>query len=165
MNPRMKALLKWGFPICSTVFTAWWPAVMQLSFFMTSIMALLQSYLFRQPWFRNFWRIQPLSPHPTAPTGPEPGYRGMVIPTTAREVPQEPQTSQGGVFGNVGSKFKANLADLQERGQKFVDKNQAKPTGRRSTAETKEAKRYDEKRRKEIEQSKLRGPGRKHPRR
>ena len=163
----MKRLLKWGFPICSTVFTAWWPAVMQLSFFTTSIMALLQSYLFRQPWFRKFWRIQPLSPQnsPGAPTGPEPGYRGMVIPTTAREVPREPQTSQGGVFGNVGSKFKANLADLQERSQKFVDKNQTKPTSRRSAAELKEAKRYDEKRRKEMEQSKLHGHGRKHPRR
>ncbi|KAL8914560.1 MAG: hypothetical protein Q9172_007061, partial [Xanthocarpia lactea] len=167
MNPTMKRLLKWVFPICSTVFTAWWPAVMQLSFFTTSIMALLQSYLFKQPWFRKFWRIQPLSPQnsPGAPTGPEPGYRGMVIPTTAREVPQESETSQGGVFGSVGSKFKANLANLQERGQKYVDKTQAKPTSRRSAAETKEAKRYDEKRRKEIEQSKLHGHGKKHPRR
>ncbi|KAL8905842.1 MAG: hypothetical protein Q9171_006508 [Xanthocarpia ochracea] len=166
MSPRVKTLLHWGFPICSTVFTSWWPAVMQLSFFATSLMALLQSYLFKEPWFRKFWGIQPLSPpnSPTAPTGPAPGYRGMVIPTTAREVPQEPQTSQGGVFGSAKSKFKATVSDLQERSQNYVDKNQAKPTSRRSAAEIKEAKRYDEKRRKEIEQSKLHSSGRKHPR-
>lgn len=90
----------------------------------------------------------------------------MVVPTTAREVPQGPEVSQGGVLSNARSRFKATVSDLTERGQKFVQSKMDNDKGsRRSAAEISQGKRYDEKRRKEIQQAKMYGPGRKNPRR
>lgn len=90
----------------------------------------------------------------------------MVIPTTAREVPEEPEISQGGVLSNARSQIKSTVSDLTERGQKFVQSKMDNGKGsRRSAAEINQAKRYDEKRRKEIQQAKLHGPGRKYNRR
>lgn len=171
MSTTAMRFFQWGMPIMSTLFMSFWPALLQLGFFTTSVMALTQARLFKQTWFRNFWNIHPLPPKdsPTIEMESRSGYKGMVIPTTAREVPQQPEVSPGGVFGNARSKFKATVSDLQERGQKFVqsnmEQNTGKTTSRRSAAEVNEAKRYDEKRRKEIQQAKMHNPGRKHTRR
>ncbi|KAL8772783.1 MAG: hypothetical protein Q9209_002128 [Squamulea sp. 1 TL-2023] len=171
MNPNVMRLFQWGMPIASTIFTSFWPAAMQLSFFWTSVMALTQARMFKQPWFRQFWKIHPLPSKDDSTTQRESrtGYKGMVIPTTAREIPQQADVSQDGAFGSAKAKFQATMTDLQERGQKFVkdsmEKNRKSPTSRRSAAEINEAKKYDEKRRKEIEQARSQNFRRKHARR
>ncbi|KAL8781944.1 MAG: hypothetical protein Q9213_005783 [Squamulea squamosa] len=170
LNPSIMRFVQWAMPIASTVFMSFWPAAMQLSFFWTSVMALAQSRLFKLTWFREFWKIHPLPSmdNSTTQKGSRTGYKGMVIPTTAREVPQQAEVSQG-VFGNAKSKFQATVTDLQERGQNFVkdrmEKNKDNSTSRRSAAEISKAKKYDEKRRKEIEQSRSQNFRKKQPRR
>ncbi|KAL8648025.1 MAG: hypothetical protein Q9226_006176 [Calogaya cf. arnoldii] len=166
-SPTVMKMFQWGMPIISTVFMSFWPAALQLGFFTTGIMALCQAHLFKQAWFRSFWSVHPLPPKDTSPTGTA-GYKGMVIPTTARGVPQQADVSQGGVFGDARSKFKATVSDITERGQAFVrsktESNKGTTGSRRSTAEINEAKRYDEKRRREIQQAKMHRPT-KNPRR
>ncbi|KAL9037563.1 MAG: hypothetical protein Q9180_003646 [Flavoplaca navasiana] len=168
VNPTMMRTFQWGLPIMSTMFMSFWPAALQLGFFTTSAMALTQAHLFKQAWFRNLCRIHPLPPkeRPAIETTTKSGYKGMVVPTTAREVPQGPEVSQGGVFSNARSRFKTTVSDLAERGQKLVQSKMDNDKGsRRSAAEISQAKRYDEKRRKEIQQARMHGAGRKIPRR
>lgn len=102
--------------------------------------------MFKQPWFRNYLGIQPLPP-PAVPNS-ESGYKSMVIPTSARTVPNESETPKN-------SLFKGTITNLKDQGSKFIARNQEKPSGRRSAAEMAAAKRYEEKRRKEIEQEKF----------
>ncbi|KAL8997748.1 MAG: hypothetical protein Q9169_003077 [Polycauliona sp. 2 TL-2023] len=162
---------QWGMPIFSAVIMSLWPAVMQVGFFTTSLMALGQSFLFKQPWFRRFVNIHPLPPKdaPSTEKDSRSGYKGMVIPTTAREVPQPAEAPQEGVFGSAKSKFKSGVSDLGERTQKYVqrtmDQSEGKSTSRRSAAEVNEAKKYDEKRKKEIQQAKGHREGRGQSRR
>lgn len=142
LPPRVKQGMQWGMPVMSTFFTLLWPAGLQLGFTSASILALVQSFLFRQPWFRNFLRIHPLPPR-APPASPQDLTRGMTIPTTARTKPQEPEASAEGLVGSVSSKLK-----------RFVEMNQPPPTGGRSKAQIAEAKRYEEKRTREIQREK-----------
>ncbi|KAL8685412.1 MAG: hypothetical protein Q9218_007779 [Villophora microphyllina] len=144
LNPVIMNVFKYVMPVVSFIFVSWWPAAMQMTFAFSSVMATTQAFLFRQSWFRNFWGIQPL-PTTMNPTSPSP-FKGMVVPTQARAVPEEGEES--------GASRKGLLGWLQDKGLKFVEKNQQTPIGRRTAAETKEAKRYEEKRRKEIDQAK-----------
>ncbi|KAL8704324.1 MAG: hypothetical protein Q9201_002510 [Fulgogasparrea decipioides] len=144
ISPDLINLFKWGLPIISTVVMLFWPAMMQMTFFWTSTMALLQAYLFKKPWFRDYWGIHPLPSPTTSTPSSDSQYKSMVIPTSARTVPEEPETAKKGLFGDT-------ITKLKNQGSKFLGKNQ-KPSGRRSAAEVAAAKRYEERRRKEAEQ-------------
>ncbi|KAL8962539.1 MAG: hypothetical protein Q9183_005142 [Haloplaca sp. 2 TL-2023] len=147
LNPVIYKTMQYGMPVVTTGFSSFWPAALQMMFFWTSILALSQNYMFRRPAVRKFLGIQPL-PEPAATTsssGSSSGLKGMVIPTTARTVSDKPQAPKKNPFSSA-------IDNMKDRGAEFVAKNQEKPTSRRSPAELAAAKRYEEKRRKEIEQ-------------
>ncbi|KAL8868370.1 MAG: hypothetical protein Q9174_005036 [Haloplaca sp. 1 TL-2023] len=154
INPMVYKTMQYFTPVATTVFMSFWPAALQMTFCWTSMLALTQSYAFKQAAVRNFLGIQPL-PDPAAANPNTSGLKGMVIPTTGRTVSEEPQAPKKNVF-------RSTLNNMKGRGAEFVAKNQEKPSGRRSAAELAAAKRYEEKRRKEIEQEKAykRGRGR-----
>lgn len=136
--PAMFQFLQWGMPIISTVFTSFWPAALQLSFAFSSLLSLVQTYLFKQPWFRETLRIHPLPP-PTPPPSEHP-IKAMTIPTTARTKPAESEAPAQGLVGRVSTTLK-----------KYVPDNQPSPSGGRTKAQIAEAKRYEEKRTREIQ--------------
>ncbi|KAL8693140.1 MAG: hypothetical protein Q9224_003811 [Gallowayella concinna] len=92
--------------------------------------------------------------------------KGVMVPPSAPRVNEEAEIAQGGVFGNAKSKMKSTMSDVKKRAQKVYmqDNNEGERSGgRRSEKDLKEAKRYDEKRRKEIEQGMIHKS--QHPRR
>ncbi|KAL8631865.1 hypothetical protein Q9189_002445 [Teloschistes chrysophthalmus] len=131
------------FPILSIAFTSYWPAGMQLSMAFSSVIATTQGILMRQPWFRSFWAIQPLYDPNNLPA---PSVKSMVIPTQARTVSSEPEEAD--------APKKSLLGKLTDKGLKFVKTQEPQPSGGRTYAEIEAAKRYEEKRRKEIKQAK-----------
>lgn len=134
-------IFRYILPLMSTFFMLFWPAAMQLGFAWTSILTLTQTYLFSLPWFRRLLRIHPMPPR----TSPVSQHRTgtMTIPTTARVRPQEPEAPAQGLLGRASSKFK-----------NFIAENQASPSGGRTKAQIAEAKRYEEKRMREIKREK-----------
>ncbi|KAL8681358.1 MAG: hypothetical protein Q9186_002501 [Xanthomendoza sp. 1 TL-2023] len=168
MTPTVMKFFQWVLPIGSTIFMSFWPAIMQLTFFMSGLMALTQTRLFRLPWFRKFWRIIPL-PSTVKPATQTPSVsplKGVMVPPSAPRINAEAEIAQGGVFGNARSKMKSTMSDVKKRAQKVYmqDNNEGERSGgRRSEKDLKEAKRYDEKRRKEIEQGMIHKS--QHPRR
>ncbi|KAL8711441.1 MAG: hypothetical protein Q9220_004099 [cf. Caloplaca sp. 1 TL-2023] len=146
ISPKMMTIFQYVLPVMSAGIMCVWPAGMQMTFAFTSLMALLQAYLFKQPWFRTLWGIHPLLP-PVAPnSGPQ--HRSMVVETTARTVPEPDK----GFLESATSGVRGTISELKEKGSKFIQSQRKKPTGRRSAAQNEEAKRYEERRRREIEQ-------------
>ncbi|KAL8754831.1 MAG: hypothetical protein Q9184_004994, partial [Pyrenodesmia sp. 2 TL-2023] len=133
--------LQWGMPIITTLFTSFWPAALQLSFAFSSLLSLAQTSLFKQPWFRELLRIHPLPP--PAPPPSEHAIKSMTIPTTARTKPAESEAPAQGLVGRVSTTLK-----------KYVPNNQSSPSGGRTKAQIAEAKRYEEKRTREIQREK-----------
>lgn len=132
-------MFQWVLPIGSSIIMCFWPAAMQIGFATTSILALMQAYLLSLPWFRHLIGIHP---YPKPVTQQEPSGT-MTIPTTARTVPQELGAPAQGLLGGAKSKFK-----------KFIEENQTGPSGGRTKAQLAEAKRYEEKRTREIQREK-----------
>ncbi|KAL8929485.1 MAG: hypothetical protein Q9208_001154 [Pyrenodesmia sp. 3 TL-2023] len=139
--PALFKFLQWGMPIISTVFTAFWPAALQLGFAFSSLLSLVQTYFFKQPWFRELLKIHPLPP-PTPPSSEYP-IKAMTIPTTARTKPAESEASAQGLVGRASTTLK-----------KYVPDNQLSPSAGRTKAQIAEAKRYEERRTREIQRDK-----------
>ena len=122
-----------------------WPAGMQLSFCLTAIFSLIQSSLLRSNDFRNLIGIQPLGqqPYESQPTS----YKGTITkyqPPGASNT-ATPQKGSSGVI----SELKSGASALWKQAHKRMEDRQ-KPTGRRTAAELKHAKAYDERRKREI---------------
>ena len=61
-TPRVRAALMWGLPALSFAVVGFAPAGIQLSFVVASTLSMLTSMMFRQPYFRNLFRMEPLEP-------------------------------------------------------------------------------------------------------
>jgi YidC/Oxa1 family membrane protein insertase len=59
-SPAVFNAMKWGLPAASLLFTFWLPAAVQLSFFVSGLMSFGQAALFRQSWFREYFKMTPL---------------------------------------------------------------------------------------------------------
>ncbi|KAL8804170.1 MAG: hypothetical protein Q9182_002712 [Xanthomendoza sp. 2 TL-2023] len=82
--------------------------------------------------------------------------KGVMVPPSPPLVQPEAEKAQGGVFRNASSKIKSTVSGLKNSAQVLSQEDQAaKTSSRRSSKELDEARRYDEKRRKEIEQDKI----------
>ena len=122
-----------------------WPAGMQLCFCITAIFSLVQSRLLRSNDFRKFIGIQQLGQQPYA-SQPS-SYKGII---TKYQPPGATSTAnpQKGPSGII-SELKSGALALWKQAHKRMEDRQ-KPTGRRTAAELKHAKAYDERRRREI---------------
>jgi len=155
MTPAMKNLFQYGLPFMSGAFMLFWPACMQLSFFFTSIISLGQSYLLRLPAVRNWLGIQPL-PKPTATTKrPDTPYTGtMNIYQAPSNAPPPPPAEKKGIIGGAISDIKSAASKAAEGARSFGEQKKS-PTKRRTAAELRQAKAFEERRRREIEKEKV----------
>lgn len=80
LTPAMMTAMMWGLPLLSFVFTIWFPAAVQLTFFVSGVLSFLQTMSMRQPWFRNFFGMValPKTTPPTAGTAVISPYKGNV---------------------------------------------------------------------------------------
>ena len=122
-----------------------WPAGMQLSFCITAIFSLIQSRLLGSNAFRKFIGIQQLGQQPYG-SQPPTSYKGTI--TKYQPPGASTANSQKGPSGVV-SELKSGASALWKQAHKRLEDRQ-KPTGRRTAAELKHAKAYDERRKREI---------------
>ncbi|KAL8966740.1 MAG: hypothetical protein Q9197_005817 [Variospora fuerteventurae] len=134
-------IFQWVLPIFTSLLMCFWPAVMQIGFAWSAILALFQTYVFTLPWFRRLLRIHPLPRLPSPVSQHRTGT--MTIPTTARTRSQGPEAPTQGLLAGATSRFK-----------KLVAENQPQPSGGRTKAQIAEAKKYEEKRAREIKRDK-----------
>ncbi|EEP79021.1 predicted protein [Uncinocarpus reesii 1704] len=159
-----------GMPLISTVAMLFWPAVLQLYFASTGILALVQSYLTTSPGFRKFARLEPLpKPEPQDPNTTGIPSRIRVIPTTARAVPdaqQEPEqqvypAQKISVIDRALDNVKTGVRDMQKQVKEKMDemsgnKEETNPDGtpkvsRLSKQELENAAAYEKRRKEQIE--------------
>lgn len=132
-------------PIFGGLIMIWWPAGLQLTFFVTACVSATQATMFKSPGFRNLVGIHPL-PTPAAPA-PKPQYQPNPRYQAPSSTPSNPE-SPTGVIGSM----KGVLSDIIKAGEKFapsVKKEQAQK-GRLTTAERRHADAYEERRQKEL---------------
>lgn len=153
MTPTMKTLFLYGLPLITTTFMLFWPGALQISFAFTSLMALTQSYLLRQPAVRKFLNIQPLRAR-VAPSAPS--YAGVMqkyLPPSVDSSPVAPVSR--GLVGGAISDIKGAASQVVKSARSLRDSPETKPGQQRRTAEQlKRAKAYEEKREKEIAEAK-----------
>lgn len=153
MTPIMKTLFLYGLPLITTTFMLFWPGALQVSFAFTSLMALAQSYLLRQPAVRKFLNIQPLRAR-VSPSAPS--YAGVMQkyqPPSAGSSPAAPPSK--GLVGGAISDIKGAASQVAKSARSLRDSAETKPEQQRRTAtQMKRAKAYEEKREKEIAEAK-----------
>ena len=142
MNETVRNVVSIVMPVLTGVFSAFWPAGMQLPIFMGAIFALTQAMMFRQPWFRNLFGMQPFPPQDASPAGQQ-QYQGTL--TTTEAVP--PEEKKMGIIERI----KASGRDVVKQGMEITGKKQQARPGR-SEGELKKAKEYEAKVRREMEQ-------------
>lgn len=161
----MQKMLLYVFPGLTTLFMLGMPASLQISFALTSLLSLVQSYFLRQPWFRSFLGIQPII-QPTNPTeshSPKSPYPGtMTIYRPPQAIPTEVSAPPPkGLLGGAISEIKGAASELMKTARRIRGASESKGgTRKRTAAELKAAMAYEERRKKEMEQ-KLPSGGRK----
>lgn len=122
-----------------------WPAGMQISFCITALFSLIQSILLKSNDFRRLIGIQQLGQQPYASNMST--YKGTITryQPPGANITANQQKGPSGVISEIQSGASA----LWKQAHKRVQDRQ-KPTGRRTPAELKYAKAYDERRKREI---------------
>ncbi len=161
ISPRAQQFFTYGLPVLSGLFMLAWPGAMQLTFFATSIMSMIQATMFRKPWFRTWLGIYPLPDKPLTPTtgadpAPKSTYNGTMTlyqpPSFTAPVVEEKKGLIGGAMSEITGMRNEALKSLK----KVVGTDTPETGGRkkRTAAELKQAKAYEERRRREIAEQK-----------
>ena len=135
----MKQFLAYGFPVLGGLFMIWFPAGLQLTFCLTTMVSCTQAYLFNSPWFRNLTGMQPL---PNPATTPNPTTTRYQAPSSNNNTPKPP----AGLLG----KLKASYSEFEEQYSSAAPGKGAKD--RLTDAEKRHAKTYEQRRQKELKQ-------------
>lgn len=116
-------------------------------------MALAQSYLLRQPAVRKFLNIQPLRARVTPSASSYGGVMQKYQPPSADSSPAAPASR--GLVGGAISDIKGAASQIAKSARSLRDSAETKPgQQRRTAAQMKRAKAYEEKREKEIAEAK-----------
>jgi hypothetical protein len=132
------------------------PAALQLSFAFTSMMSLIQSHCFRQPWFREMLGIHPLpAPAPATPTSESP-YKGTItIQGSSATAPEQTPAPKGIIEGAL-SDIKGAVSQVMKTARSLQKSDDTKKgTQRLTPAELKRAQAYEVQKQREIAQEKL----------
>ena len=162
LSPQMQKAMTYGLPTVTGVFALAWPGAMQLTFFATSALSMIQAALFRNPSFRQWLGIYPLPVRPITPTTggsetPKTTYDGTMTMYQAPNVAAPATEQKKGLIGGAMSEIRGMKTEALKSMQKVVGKSSATSHGRRkrAAAEIKQAWAYEERRRKEIAQEKI----------
>ncbi|KAL9110603.1 MAG: hypothetical protein Q9187_008036 [Circinaria calcarea] len=159
MNPQMRNLFQYGLPAVSTFFMLFWPGCMQLTFFTTAILSLLQSMIFGNNAARKFIGVQPLPPPQASLTpGSASPYTGTMTyrsPTPTSPAPLE----KTGLIGGAIADLKGAAKQVAASAKKTVDQVQGTEKKTRiSAGMLRDAKVYEERRKGELESELLKRP-------
>jgi YidC/Oxa1 family membrane protein insertase len=180
MSPAVFNAMKWGFPALTLLFTWWLPAAVQLSFFVSGVMSYGQATLFRQTWFREYFRMTPL-PKNTVPgarvkaVNPAPfngklklaanpvlsqaelssRFQGAQKNALSQKLGQirENQPPRGALDKVIGGAFKdikGTVDEIKDASGGVLSSAKELMGGRAEKAEKKETKRYEEKRQEQL---------------
>ena len=143
LNETWQRTFKYGIPGMMGYFCLSWPAGMQLTFCATITFSLLQSAALKSNRFRDFVGIQRIEGRLQKAEA----YAGTL---TRYQLPDADAASKPKTgMSKVISELKSGMSDMVKQGKERVE-NYQKPTGRRTAAELRHAKAYDERRKREI---------------
>lgn len=131
MNPTAYKFFCYVLPLATGSLATLWPVGLQIPILLNGILACSQNILFRQLWFRRLCRIQPLGVMRTAEEGPTSVNRG---PKPAKPGPKGFRDSMKKVY-----------TEAIEQGKKLTGGDAKDKAARRTEAEYKKAKAYEEK--------------------
>ncbi|KAI6717388.1 hypothetical protein JHW43_000044 [Diplocarpon mali] len=154
-KPVVHKAMMWGLPTISIIFTWWLPAALQLSFMVTGILSYIQSTLFRQPWFRNYFSMTPL-PRKVPPGTPsqQSPYKGQMRlaakPMSTKELNSRFEGTQKeklGLINGMVKDVKSTINGVVEAGREQMAGMAEKSKAKREKAEIAA---YEARRRKEV---------------
>ena len=144
VTQRSRQLFQYVFPCVGGLIMIAWPAALQLTICMIALISAAQATMFKIPWFRDLFGMQPL-PKPAAPATPNRQLRSSQGPS---RTPSESKT-ESGVVGSV----KGVVSEIMKNGKKFSPMSiQQNQKGRLTNAERRHAETYEKRRRRELEQ-------------
>ena len=149
ISPEAMRIMTFALPAVSGVVMLAWPGALQLTFFIQSIITLGQTSALRMPWFRDLIGIQPL-PDPT----PKPNnqvYVGRI--NRAPDTEASPEAAGKGFLGGARADLKSAWSGLRNKVHEYQQRQTQ--SGKRTAAELKHAKAYDERRKRELAQDKF----------
>ncbi|OBT63458.1 hypothetical protein VE03_08138, partial [Pseudogymnoascus sp. 23342-1-I1] len=150
MSANTTKLLSYGFPVISVIITAFLPAGVQLSFFVTGLWSAAQVTLFRQPAVRSFLGIAQMPP-PVKTVDPKDAspYRADIVTVQQMKQRAEPPTTKG-IFAALSQTIEGAKESAREGVKTARDMaGQTETPGKRSKAQLAKAKEYEKKRRAE----------------
>ena len=161
ISPQMQKFMTYGLPALSGLFMLAWPGAMQLTFFATSIMSMLQATLFRNPWIRQWLGIYALPPRPVTPApgateAPKSSYDGTMTMYQPPDAAVPEAAEKKGLLHGAISEIKGMKTEAFKSLKKVVGTTHETGGRRKRTAgELKSARAYEERRRREIAQEKI----------
>lgn len=161
LSPQLQKFMTYGLPVLSGAFMLAWPGAMQLTFFATSVMSLTQATLFRNPSFRQWVGIYPLPSRPVTPASgaaetPKSSYKGTITVYQPPDAAATETPAKKGLLHGAISEIKGMKTEALKSMQKVVGTtNETGGRRKRTAAELKSARAYEERRRREIAQEKI----------
>ncbi|KAI9791637.1 MAG: Mitochondrial inner membrane protein oxa1 [Peltula sp. TS41687] len=150
-------LLTYGLPVLTLTFMLNWPAAVQITFFVSMVLATIQSFLFRQPRFRRWAGISPLPRGPTlAPVAS--AYPGKLNLAARYQAPsaaaaaEEKMPKPEGIIGGAVAEVKGMGTEMKKSWRKLKGEAPPKKPGERTEAEKRQAAAYERRRQKELKQ-------------
>lgn len=150
MDEKWKLTMIYAVPALTSLFMLYWPGALQLTFACTSVLGLTQTHLLQNPRVRTFLNIQPLPVRKPATAAPP-----------SRTINwSRPHSSSGpgrtGILAGAVSEIKGAASQFMKTARSLRDSNDTKiGDARRSPNEIRRANEYEEKRRREIAEEKL----------
>lgn len=161
LSLQMKRFMTYGLPALSGLFMLAWPGAMQLTFFATSMMSLVQATLFRNPSFRQWLGIyplpsQPVTPAPGAAQTPKSSYDGTMTLYQPPDANTGEAAEKKGILHGAISEIQGMKTEAIKSMKKVVGAtNESGGRRKRTASELKAARAYEERRRREIAQEKI----------
>lgn len=162
VSPLALKFFTYGLPSIMGLLMLNLPAALQFSFAFTSLLSLIQTSVFRLPGFRRWAGIYQLPPEPAggptaggAATAPKTVYSGMLNtyqpPNASGETAKE---EKKGIIGGAVAEMKGMSNEAMRSLKNYVGEKKDEEGGRkrRTKLQLREAKAYEERRRKEIAQ-------------
>ena len=161
LTRQMQRFMTYGLPALSGLFMLAWPGAMQLTLFATSIMSLTQATLLRNPSIRQWLGIYPLPSRPVAPApgateSPKTSYDGTMTVYQPPDAATPEVSEKKGILHGAISEIKGMKTEALKSMRKVVGTtNETGGRRKRTAAELKSARAYEERRRREIAQEKI----------
>ena len=144
ISSAMQSIFRWGIPIITGVFGLFFPAALQLTLMSTAFFTVAQAYLFRSPSVRALLRMHPF---PVRAVAPNPSLDVKANIRGKSGTVQEEKKPKWG-FEAMKATFVEAFEDLKKKQTEMggTDISQsAQVNQRRTSAEAKRAKQYEEK--------------------